>query len=97
VNAPSEFEWGSAKAAESCAKYGIRFEAAAEGFKHPRRLDRPDGRRHYGEDRFNVTGAVEGVVLTVTYTMRGDVGRIISARRASRKERGSYGYRPPQA
>lgn len=38
-------------------------------------------------------GAVDEVVLTVSYTMRESVCRIISARRASRKEREAYGDR----
>jgi uncharacterized protein len=51
-----------------------------------------DERFDYGEERRNATGLVEGVYVTVTYTMRGEeTARIISAHPASRKERKHYG------
>ena len=46
-----------------------------------------DLRHDYGEVRITAIGAVEEDVLVVTYTDRGDVRRIISARPANRKER----------
>jgi uncharacterized DUF497 family protein len=45
-----------------------------------------DVRRDYGEERFRAVGEAEGVVLHVVYTLRGTVIRIISLRRANRKE-----------
>lgn len=51
-----------------------------------------DERFDYGEERRNATGLVEGLYVTVTYTMRGwETARIISAHPASRKERKHYG------
>jgi uncharacterized DUF497 family protein len=46
--------------------------------------------RPRGETRFQAIGSVNTVILFVSYTMRGDICRIISARRASRRERQSY-------
>ena len=46
-----------------------------------------DTRRDYGEVRVVALGQVEGRVLVVVYTDRGDTRRIISARPAKRKER----------
>jgi uncharacterized protein len=43
-----------------------------------------------GELRFNAIGLVEGRMLFVTYTMRGDVVRIISARGAEPHEKRKY-------
>jgi uncharacterized protein len=43
-----------------------------------------------GELRFNAIGVVEGRMLFVTYTMRGDVIRIISARGAEPHEKRKY-------
>ena len=40
--------------------------------------------------RFAAIGIVEDVELYVVYTMRGDVTRIISARRARKDERQEY-------
>ena len=54
-------------------------------------LDREaDDRQDYGEIRFAAIGIVEDVELYVVYTMRGDVTRIISARRARKDERQEY-------
>jgi uncharacterized protein len=50
----------------------------------------PSTSRDYGEDRFIAIGVVEGRELAVVYTMRGDVCRIISVRRARENEREAY-------
>jgi uncharacterized DUF497 family protein len=49
-----------------------------------------DDRDVVGELRFNAIGLVEGRVLFVTYAIRGDVVRIISARGAEPHERRKY-------
>ena len=49
-----------------------------------------DGRRDYGERRFNMLVELHGVILNLTYTPRPPKHRIISARLASRKERRTY-------
>ena len=49
-----------------------------------------DGRRDYGETRFNMLVELHGVVLNVTFTPRPPKHRIISARLASRTERRAY-------
>jgi hypothetical protein len=59
-------------------------------FEDPRRIERVDDRRDYGEDRIQVIGLSAGRVLFVVYTRRGDVIRVISARRANRDERKAY-------
>lgn len=58
-------------------------------------FDDPDIRlradpRPRGEMRFQAIGSVNDVTLFISYTMRGEVCRIISARRASRRERQSH-------
>jgi uncharacterized protein len=93
MNTPGAFEWNEEKARANLAKHGIPFEAALDVFLDERRIDAADERVDYGEDRRNVIGAVDGIVLHVTYTMRGEVARLISARRAGRKERKRYGER----
>lgn len=90
MSTPTLFEWDEAKSAANEAERGIPFEAAAEVFLDDNRLESPDARFSYGESRMNVIGAVDGVVLHVTYTRRNGVARIISARRANRKERKRY-------
>ncbi|MBV8614711.1 MAG: BrnT family toxin [Acetobacteraceae bacterium] len=50
-------------------------------------IEWPDNRRDYGETRIRALGESSGEVLHVVYTRRGDVIRIISIRRANRRER----------
>ncbi|MFQ6027148.1 MAG: BrnT family toxin [Dehalococcoidia bacterium] len=49
-----------------------------------------DHRRDYGETRIIAIGVAPGRELTVVYTLRGDVKRLISARRASLREKRRY-------
>ena len=82
--------WGPNKARTKFAKHGIAFEDAELALTDPRGLtgDDPDTR---GERRFVTVGAdALGRVVTVVYTDRGDVVRLISARPATRKETDAY-------
>ena len=49
-----------------------------------------DEREDYGEERVNLLGRCDGVILHVTYTERKERIRIISARRAERHEQDDY-------
>lgn len=51
----------------------------------------PDARRAYGEDRFQGYGYIEGRLHVLAYTMRGDVLRAISLRKANTREAKNYG------
>ncbi len=84
------FEWDVNKAAWNIAAHGISFEVACEVFDDELAIERPDDREDYGEDRTNITGMVKGRLLTVTYTLRGDKIRLISARMAEPYERRWY-------
>ena len=84
-----EFEWDPAKAESNLAKHSVDFSTATEVFNDPNILLSLDPRPR-GETRYQAIGSVSGVVLFVSYTMRGEVCRVISARRASRRERQSY-------
>ena len=61
-------------------KHEIDLVDAAGIFQRPV-AEWADTRREYGESRFVAIGEVEGIILTVVYTVRGDVYRLISARR----------------
>ena len=50
------------------------------------RIERYDGRENYGEHRFLTIGVTDSFELAITYTLRGDTVRIISARKANRHE-----------
>jgi hypothetical protein len=83
-------EWDDEKAASNLTKHRVAFEDAARVFLDPNRLDRHDGRENYGEDRFLMIGLVGMLELTVVYTVRSDIFRIISARKAESNERHEY-------
>ena len=84
-----EFEWDSIKNQRNIEKHGIDFVDAVRIFERPT-LTVVDNRHNYGEKRIAATGAVEDVILYVVYTIRDGIWRIISARRANRRERKKY-------
>jgi uncharacterized DUF497 family protein len=83
------FEWDQSKERTNIAKHGLNFQTAALDFLDPNLLEFED-LGLYDESRWNVIGMVEGRVLFVTYTERGDRIRIISARGAEPHERRRY-------
>ena len=83
------FEWDEDKNEANIAKHGISFDDPT-GIFNGDILRREDNRRDYGETRFTAIGVTAGTELFVVYTMRREVVRIISARRARRDERRTY-------
>lgn len=93
------FAWDETKNRSNQRKHdGIAFEMAAQVFRDPLRLTRQD-RIEDGEERWQTLGVVHGVtVLLVAHTITEDddegepveVIRIISARRATPRERKRY-------
>jgi uncharacterized protein len=66
-----EFEWASAKEQANPKKHGIDFRTAAKVFLDPYGIEFDD-LDAIGEVRFNAIGLVEGRMLSVSYTIRGD-------------------------
>jgi len=86
-----EFEWDAGKAESNLAKHGVSFQEAATVFGDPLAVTYFDPDHSDDEDRFITFGVSrEGNVLVVSHTDREDKTRIISARRATRKEKKSY-------
>jgi uncharacterized DUF497 family protein len=85
-----DFEWHVAKAEENVRKHGVDFPTATRVFLDPHRIEREDTRTSYRETRLEVIGMVGEQVLVVIYTPRADRIRIISARKANRRERRAY-------
>ncbi len=88
------FEWDKAKADQNLQKHGISFELAKLVFLDPYALVEQD-RIEDGEPRWRTIGLVGGmVILFVAHTVeqqgQHEIARIISARRATRKERIRY-------
>jgi uncharacterized DUF497 family protein len=84
-----DFEWDSAKELVNRQKHGVDFRTAAKVFLDPHVIEFDD-LGAIGELRFNAIGLVDGRMLFVTYTMRGDIVRIISARGAEPHEKRKY-------
>ncbi len=81
-----DFEWDEAKSDVCFVERGFDFTYVARVFLDAQRVVRPDVRFEYGEERFQLLGAVEGRVYQLAYTIRGRVIRIISARKANLRE-----------
>jgi uncharacterized DUF497 family protein len=84
------FEWDNEKAASNWRDHGVTFDQAANAVNDPFSVERIDDREAYGEERINLLGMCDGVILHVTYSERGERIRIISARRADRHEQDDY-------
>ncbi len=88
---PLTFEWDSRKARSNLAKHGVGFQEASTIFGDPLSLTIPDPEHSLSEKRYITVGrAFSGKLLVVVHTERGDNICIISARRASRRERKFY-------
>lgn len=88
------FVWDEAKNRANKAKHGVSFELAKRVFDDPLHLTVPD-RGVHEEVRWQTVGLVGSVmILLVVHTHveqnREDIVRIISARRATRRERAHY-------
>jgi hypothetical protein len=66
----------------------VPFELAKLAFDDPNAVDDPD--EDPDEERWNLVGMAEDRILFVTYTYRGSRIRIISARKANRREQDRY-------
>lgn len=85
------FEWDPAKAASNVAKHGVSFEEAASVFQDPLAISFADPDHSVGEPRHLTFGmSYAGRLLAVISTERPGGLRIISARKATRRERGIY-------
>ncbi|HWA90847.1 MAG TPA: BrnT family toxin [Rhizomicrobium sp.] len=78
------YEWDEAKRAANLRKHGIDF-ADMEEFDWSTAIYDTDESAD-GEDRFMAIGLLGGRVHVVIFTFCGEITRIISARKAERKE-----------
>ena len=86
-----DFEWDSAKAEKNLAKHGVSFPEAATVFGDPLSMTYPDPDHSIREQRFITIGcSQDGRVLLVAHTDRAERIRIISARKATPRERKHY-------
>jgi uncharacterized DUF497 family protein len=85
-----QFEWDEQKRRTNIRKHGFDFRDAFKLFDSPM-LVAPDDRVDYGEDRCIGIGILEGRIVVVIFTERGDdIIRIISIIKALTHERIRY-------
>ncbi|MBI1726143.1 MAG: BrnT family toxin [Candidatus Rokubacteria bacterium] len=86
-----QFEWDPAKAARNLAKHGVSFDEASTVFGDPLAGTIPEPQHSGEESRFVTIGlSTSQRLITVVHAEREDRIRIISGRRATRRERRKY-------
>ena len=85
----ADFEWDEEKNRQNQAKHGIGFEEAKAIWEGWTLTEQDDG--GHSEVRERTYGLLRGVVVVcVIHTLRGEKIRIISARRATKRERALF-------
>jgi len=77
--ANTRFDWDTEKDAENQQKHGVSFSRAQYAFLDAQRVIAKDITHSQTEERFYCFGEVDGGVLTVRFTYRASVIRIIGA------------------
>lgn len=88
------FKWDPEKADSNKIKHGVSFEMAQTVFDDPFHLSLLDSKKHEEERWITLGQSIEGLLLVVIHTYfsaeLGEVVRLISARKATSKERRNY-------
>ena len=82
-------EWDEAKRRANFAKHGLAFEDAERIFGGPC-ITFDDDRADYGERRLLTLGLLEGRLVVIAHTPRGDGTRVISMRKGNEREKKIY-------
>jgi len=83
------FDFDPAKAASNLKKHGVSFADAEGVFYDPLAIHQLDPDSE-DEERFVAVGMGSTGIILAVYTLRGEEIRLISARRATRREVKSY-------
>jgi uncharacterized DUF497 family protein len=75
----SYFDWDEDKDAENQAKHGVSFFLAQRAFLDPKRIIMKDMIHSHAEERYYCIGRVEDGIMTVRFTYRESLIRIIGA------------------
>ncbi len=85
------FEWDPRKAASNLSKHSISFDEAVTVFNDPMFITVMDDEHSEDEERYITVGLSNAsLLLMVAHTDRNGLIRIISARRATKKEENFY-------
>ncbi len=74
------FEWDENKNAQNIGKHGVSFYKAQYAFADPRRIILEDLAHSEDEKRYYCIGKVQEGIITVRFTYRNNLMRIIGAR-----------------
>jgi len=84
-----ELEWDESKRQRALRERGMDF-ADVGHFDYDTVVTWRDDRRHYGEERFNSYGYLDGLLCTYCFTVRQGRLRVISMRKCNERERKRY-------
>lgn len=85
-----EFEWDKRKSRDNFMKHGVSFEEAELAFFDEFGIESFDASNSKCETRYRLIALSPVRLLFVSYTIREEKIRLISARRASSKEKRFY-------
>jgi len=85
-----KYEWDMKKCKTNFENHKLDF-AAIQGFEWGNAVVFEDVRHDYNESRFVAYGYINTRLVVVVYTMRGDTLRMISLRKANKREVKQYG------
>ena len=80
------FEWDEQKAERNQSKHSISFPLATRAFDDENRVTVIDHRYDYGETRYITLAKIDNRVYVVAFTIRSSNIRLISARKANKRE-----------
>jgi uncharacterized DUF497 family protein len=81
-----EFQWDEKKSRKNLRKHGLSFEDAHLVFDGDT-VTFLDDRIDYGEKRYITLGELAGRAVVIVHTIRGEMIRIISMRKANAREK----------
>ena len=87
-----QIDFDDAKRNWTLQERGLDFSRAAEVFAG-HHFTAEDAREEYGEPRFVTVGLLDGRMVVMVWTPRGEVRRIISMRKANEREQARYSAR----
>jgi hypothetical protein len=87
-----QIEFDPDKRAKTLSERGLDFARAGEVFAG-RHFTAEDSREDYSEPRYITLGKLDGRMVVMVWTPRGEVRRIVSMRKANEREQARYAHR----
>jgi len=84
-----QYEWDEKKRLANLARHKVDFKDAVD-FEWDTALETTDDRFEYGEERWVALGFINTKLYVMVYTLRSDRIRMISLRKANKREKNYY-------